>query len=128
MPGAPGTQTAYFASYPQDLLSAAFVACNAPGQTARRPAQGTVICETLPSPESAAALIIAHDGTIDALPSYIIGFQADAAPGGYLVTADNYIRVPQSRGGIAQIRLPDEAVAQIVRDLLIGAGGTPVDF
>ncbi|SMY07998.1 hypothetical protein [Flavimaricola marinus] len=125
-PGAPGAQTAYFASYPTDLLRAAFAACNAPGQTARRPTQGTVTCETLPSPDSAAALILAHDGTVEALPTYVIGFQTSATTDGYLVTADNYIRVPQFDGGVAQVRLPDEMIAEIVRDLLVSAGGTPL--
>lgn len=123
---APGAQTAYFAGYPEGLLTAALAACTAPAQTARRPAQGTVICETLPSPESAAALILTHDGTIEALPSYIVGFQAIAAKDGYLVTADTYIRVPQFDGTVAQIRLPDEGIEDIVRALLISAGGTPL--
>lgn len=123
---APGAQTAYFAGYPEGLLAAAVAACTAPGQTARRPTQGTVICETLPSPESAAALILAHDGTIEALPSYIVGFQAVTAEDGYLVTADTYIRVPQLDGTVAQIRLPDEGIEDTMRALLISAGGAPL--
>lgn len=123
-PNSPGAQTALFASYPDPLLQAAFAACSAPGQTPRRPDSDTVICETLPSPEAAAALILAHNGTVLDLPSYIIGFQAAAVTGGgYVVTADNYIRVPQDGGGIAQVRPRDPLVEQTMRDLLNAAGG-----
>ena len=124
-PFGPGAQSAFFATYPDPLLSAAFQACSAPGQTARRPDRDTIICETLPSPEAAAALILAHNGTVLDLPSYIIGFQDSAATTGYVVTADNYIRVPQEGGGVAQIRLRDAEIEQTMRDLLGAAGGVP---
>lgn len=127
LPFGPGAQSALFAEYPDPLLTAAFLACSAPGQSAWRPDADTIICETLPTPEAAAALILAHNGTVEALPSYIIGFQAAAAAaGGYVVTADNYIRVPQEGGGVVQVRLRDPLVEETMRDLLDAAGGEPI--
>lgn len=82
------------------------------------------MCETLPTPEAAAALIIEHNGTVEELPSYIIGFHVVDDNAGTIVVVDNYIRVPQRDGMVVQVRLEDEGVTQSVRALLAAAGGT----
>ncbi|MCX7300130.1 MAG: hypothetical protein NTX73_07075 [Rhodobacterales bacterium] len=86
-----GQQMASFTSYPQGLLDAAFAACDNPGQTPRRPVPDTVLCETLPTPDAAAALILRFDGTVDALPIFVMSFEAQPDGTAYIVTADTYI-------------------------------------
>lgn len=120
---AAGRQTAFFATYPETLLSAAVAACRSPGQTPVQPAPGQVRCESLPTPEAAASLILTYDGTIEALPLFIVAFAAEPTPGGYLVTADNYIAVPQRSGAVREVRLSDATLDANMRDLLEAAGG-----
>jgi len=122
-PGA-GAQSALFENYPDNLLAAARSACSGPLQTARIQRPDGVICETLPTPEAAAALIIEHNGTVEKLPSYIIRFHVVDDTAGTIVVVDNYIRVPQRDGMVVQVRLEDEGVTQSVRALLAAAGGT----
>ncbi len=128
LPGelAVGQSQAFFAAYPDNLLQAAIAACSSPGQTPLQPDPDTVRCETLPSPDSAAALILTYDGTVTALPLYIVSFAARADGAGYLVTADNYVTVPQIDGSTREIRLIDQRVAAGMMDLLVSAGGRPV--
>ncbi len=121
-----GQQKASFPTYPQGLLDAALAACDNPGQTPRRPAPDTVICETLPTPDAAAALILRFDGTVDALPLFVISFQARPQGTAYIVTADSYVTVPQLDGTIRQVRLVDSGVGSSMTGLLTAAGGTPV--
>lgn len=125
MPSA-GRQTAFFALYPDMLLSAAVAACNSPGQTPVQPAPGQVRCESLPTPEAAASLILTYDGTIEALPLFIVAFAAEPTSGGYLVTADNFIAVPQRSGMIREVRLADAGLDANMRALLEAAGGEPL--
>jgi hypothetical protein len=121
-----GRQTAFFATYPDMLLTAAFEACANPGQRPVRPAPDEVRCETLPTPEAAASLILTYEGTIEALPLFIVSFAAEPAPGGYLVTADNYIAVPQRNGQIREVRLSDARLDANMRALLEAAGGESI--
>lgn len=121
-----GAQQAYFTDYPNTLFTAAAVVCDEPGQMAVRPNANEVRCESLPDPEAAAALILQFDGTVEALPTFIIAFLGRETAEGYLVTADNYIRVPQRNGGVRQIRFNDPQTAQDLRELLRAAGGRPL--
>jgi hypothetical protein len=122
----PGQQQAFFAAYPQTLLTAARAACSSPGQAPTEPAPGAIRCETLPTPDIAAALILNFGGTVESLPLYIVSFTSTAQGGGYLVTADNFVVVPQIDGTLREVRLPDPRVDEGIEDLLIAAGGTPV--
>ena len=122
-----GRHTAFFATYPEVLLSAAVAACTNPGQRPVQPAPGQVRCESLPSPEAAASLILTYDGTIEALPIFVVAFAAEPAPGGYVVTADNYIAVPQRSGIVREVRLSDATLDAHMRDLLAAAGGESLD-
>jgi len=118
-----GRQQAFFPTYPDLLLAAAVAACNSPGQRPVQPAPGQVRCESLPTPEAAASLILTYDGTIEALPLFIVAFATEPAAGGYVVTADNYISVPQRSGAIREVRLADTALDANMRTLLEAAGG-----
>ncbi|MBT8412612.1 MAG: hypothetical protein KJP02_12575 [Octadecabacter sp.] len=124
-PGAPpfGAQQAYFTSYPQRFFDAAALACNRPGQSVVAPNRNELRCESLPDPQSAAALILQFDGSVQDLPVYVIAFQGIDTVQGYLVTADNYIRVPQRTGGAQQIRFPDPDISREMGNILQAAGG-----
>ncbi len=122
-----GTQRALFPAYPEALLQAAVEACDDPSQTVVRPSRNEVRCETLPAPEAAAALILGYDGTVEDLPRFVIGFRAEPQDGGaFLVTAENYIRVPRRDAPTRQIRLRDPVIGAGLRELLVVAGGTPL--
>jgi hypothetical protein len=121
----PGQRQATFVAWPQTLLTAARAACSDPGQTPREPAPGIVLCETLPTPDIAATLILGYGGTVEALPLYIISFTTVAQEAGYLVTADSFVSVPQTDGTLREVRLPDPRVEEDMMQLLVAAGGTP---
>lgn len=122
--GTPGLERAFFAEYPADLLAAAAAACADPGQNVSLPSRDEVICETLPTPDAAASLILSYDGTIEDLPSFVTGFATIAADGGYIVTAQNYIRVPRRSLPPVEIRLRDAILRDTMQRLLLAAGGT----
>ena len=121
-----GAQQAYFADYPEKLFFAAAAICDGPGQSLVQPSANEVRCESLPDPESAAAIILQFNGTVEALPKFVISFSGQTTSQGYLVTADNYIRVPQRTGGAQQVRYPDLSVAKEMSALLSAAGGRPL--
>jgi len=107
-----GAQQALFSEYPAQLFNAAAAVCDEPGQTMVQPNANEVRCESLPDPESAAALILQYNGTVEDLPKFIIAFLGGPSAQGYVVTADSYIRVPQRSGGTQQIRFNDDQVAE----------------
>jgi hypothetical protein len=117
---------AFFPSFPDRLLTAAVQACNSPGQRPESPSANTVRCLSLPTPDVAAALILSYDGTIADLPLYVVSFDTIPSDGGYIVTADSYVTVPQTDGTIRTVRLMDPVVASEMMDLLTTAGGTAV--
>lgn len=117
---------AYFTGYPQQLFDAAAAACSRPGQSVATPNRNVLRCESLPDPQSAAALILQFNGTVEKLPTYVIAFQGVDTAQGYLVTADNYIRVPQKSGGAQQIRFPDPVISREMESILQAAGGRPL--
>ncbi len=130
-PSAPGSapegaKQAYFTDYPDSLFFAAAAVCNGPGQSVVRPNANEVRCESLPDPESAAAIILQFNGTVEALPKFVISFSGQSTSEGYLVTADNYIRVPQRSGGAQQLRFPNLSIQEEMSALLSAAGGRPL--
>jgi hypothetical protein len=123
---AEGAQQAYFPAYPSNLFVAAAAICDGPAQTVVQPSRNEVRCESFPDTESAAALILQFNGSVQALPKFIIAFTGRDTSLGYLVTADNYIRVPQRSGGAQQVRFPDLSVSNELSALLRAAGGQPL--
>ncbi|WP_296417493.1 hypothetical protein [Pseudooctadecabacter sp.] len=121
-----GAQQAYFEGYPAGLFFAAGAVCDGPGQDVVRPDENEVRCESLPDPQTAAALILQFDGTVEDLPRFVIAFSGLQDTAGYLVTADSYIRVPRREGGAQQVRFPDERIEAELARLLVDAGGAPL--
>ncbi|MCF2872827.1 hypothetical protein L0664_17300 [Octadecabacter sp. G9-8] len=131
--GAPGigevqgsAAQAYFTGYPARLFFVAEELCNGPGQSVVKPSRNQVRCESLPDPESAAAIILQYGGTVEALPKLVIAFSGRNTADGYLMTVDNYIRVPQRDGGAQQVRFVDQQVTDSLAELLATAGGRPL--
>ncbi|WP_224823577.1 hypothetical protein [Cognatishimia sp. MH4019] len=119
-------QVAFFNEFPTLLFSAAGEACNGPGDVLVREDPGTLRCEVLPDPPSAAALILGYDGTIEDLPKYVIAFDTETRPNGYIVRNEAYIRVPQMDGGELRIKTPDRRRARDIRQIFTAAGGTMI--
>jgi len=123
---ADGAQQAYFTGRPEQLFTVAEVLCDGPGQSVVKPNANEVRCESLPDPESAAALILQYDGSVEALPKLVIAFLGRDTAEGYLVTVDNYINVPHRNGGAQQVRFVDTEVSESLAELLVSAGGRPL--
>lgn len=118
-----GATQAFFPEYPSNLYAAAAIACDGPGQSPVRPNRNELRCESLPDPQTAAGIILEFDGTVEALPTFVISFTGRDVTDGYLVTADNYIRVPLRAGGTQQIRFPDPTIQREMALILEAAGG-----
>lgn len=119
-------QVAFFNDFPALLFSAAGEACNGPGDVLVREDRGTLRCEVLPDPPSAAALILGYDGTIEDLPKYVIAFDTETRADGYIVRNEAYIRVPQLDGGEVRIKTPDRRRSRDIRQIFTAAGGTMI--
>lgn len=124
--GPAGSQQAYFATYPGQLFQAFAALCNKPGQTLARASRNEVRCEGLPPVESAAAIILQFNGSVEDLPKIVTSFMGRPLNNGYLVTVDNYISVPQRTGGTQQIRIPDPELNREISQLLRSVGGRPL--
>lgn len=122
----PGRQRALFDSFPESLLEAVEAACDDPGETLLTTVTGALRCEALPPPEIAASLILNYDGTVQDLPRFVLSFTTLARDGRYLVTSENYIRVPQRSGPDRQVRITDPGVESSMIRLLTAAGGVLV--
>ncbi len=118
-----GTERAFFEAYPDRLFLSLAAVCDGPGQSIVRPSANRLQCESLPDPESAAALILNYDGTITDLPRYVVGLQADPLASGFDVSTSYYIRVPQLSGRSVEVRLRDPALVREMRRTLQAAGG-----
>lgn len=122
----PGQRQAVFDDNPSAFLAAARVACNGPGQSPVVPSPRTLRCETLPTPDIAATLILLYGGTVEALPVYVVSFTSEPKDDGYVVTADSYVVVPRADGTELVVRLIDPEVEAAMTDLLVAAGGRPI--
>ncbi|PYE81392.1 hypothetical protein [Pseudoroseicyclus aestuarii] len=126
LPLQPGQVRAYFTDLPSTLLDAVRAGCTGPQAQVTRPGALGAGCESLPPPELAAALILDLGGTVEDLPRLVTNLRAVEASGrgGYVVTAENLIRVPQRDGGPAQLVRPDSPQLKgSMRALLEAAGG-----
>ncbi len=119
-------QVAFFSDFPTLLFSAAGEACSGPGDVLVQEDPGTLRCEVLPDPPSAAALILSYDGTIEDLPKYVIAFDTETRSDGYIVRNEAYIRVPQMDGGELRIKTPDRRRTRDIRQIFTAAGGTMI--
>ena len=100
--------------------------CDGPRQNVVKPDRNQLRCESLSDPESTAAMILQFDGTVEDLPKLVIAFSERPTDEGYLMTIDNYIRVPGRDGGAQQVRFVDPRVTDNLAEFLKTAGGRPL--
>ncbi len=124
---AAGAPQAVYDAFPAQLFAAHSEICSRPGEEVVRPTPTEIRCEMLLPVEMTGGLILEFDGTVEDLPRMIIGFVAqESADGGWLVTSDNYIRVPQRAGGVREVRLPDPRMRATMEELFAVSGGRPI--
>lgn len=123
----PGAQQALFDAYPEPLFVLAEQVCSTPAEIAIRPNRDEFRCERLPDPQTAGSLILEFDGTIDALPRFVLRLSGAETTEGYLVTADNFILVPLAAGGTRIITFPDPETERAWQEILTRIGGTVVN-
>lgn len=119
----PGRQSAFFESFPTLLFASIASRCQADTDRLTRPSQSELICESLPTPEAAAALILEFDGDVEELPVLVTTLSAEEEAGGFAVTTEYYYLVPQRSGEVAEIRFAEPRVQRTIRRALSAAGG-----
>lgn len=122
-PAEVGIERALFAEYPTEVYEGLAGACDKPGDHLERPSRGRLLCEGLPDPTTAAQLIVSFDGRIDDLPRFVLMLTGQRADGGYLVTFDYHIRVPQAAGTEQIVRVADARLTEVLRTSIRNSGG-----
>ena len=124
---AAGAPQAFCPDFPEALFLAHEEVCSRPGETVVRPNDREIRCEMLLPPEMTGGLILQFGGTVEDLPKLVIAFVAQSArSGGWVVTSDNYVRVPQRDGGIREVRLPNSDLQASTEELFRRSGGRPL--
>lgn len=124
---AAGAPQAYYEAFPANLFAAHAQVCQRPGETVVRPSRTEIRCEVLLPPGMTGGLILEFDGTVEDLPRLVMAFIAQSATeGGWIVTSDSYLRVPQQAGGVRELRMPDPELQEVMRELLAASGGRPL--
>lgn len=129
--GAPsGAQQAYFEDFPDDLVLFFASSCDraADKLVPFEAADGEIgiRCESLPTPEAAAAIILRFEGSVEDIPTIVRTLSARQTPPGVTVTVDTYFRVPRRDGGTQIVRFPTAPFQDTVIELLEAAGGRPL--
>lgn len=119
-----GSEAALFPSYPAHVYAALEEGCSDQATVTRN--QHMIRCEGVADVETTAAIIGQFDGTIDRLPTLVTQVSGRDTDGGYLVVADNFLRVPQRNGNVNNVRFDDPELRAEMRDFMVAAGGTPV--
>ncbi|MEM1374258.1 MAG: hypothetical protein AAGF78_07745 [Pseudomonadota bacterium] len=120
---APGRQSALFSAFPEPLFDAVGQGCQGKSDTLLRPSPTELVCESLPSPQAAAALILQFNGDIEMLPTFITTLTAQDRAEGVLVTTEYFYRVPQRSGEVAVVRFRQPQIEETVRRVFASAGG-----
>ena len=120
---APGRQSAFFDAFPGLLFEAVGEGCQGEADTLTQISETELLCESLPSPQAAAALILQFDGDIEQLPTFVTTLVAEPRGEGFAVTTEYYYRVPQKNGETAVIRFSEPRIEQTIRRVFASAGG-----
>ncbi|MEM1237368.1 MAG: hypothetical protein AAGI10_10390 [Pseudomonadota bacterium] len=123
---APGRQSAYFAEFPTALFEAVQGGCQRESDTLIEISSSEVVCESLPTPQEAASLILRFDGEVTALPLFVTTLKAVESGTGFKVTTEYFYLVPQKSGVVAQIRFREPEVERLVRRIFTSAGGQAI--
>ena len=117
---------ALYEDFPETLFIAAQTVCSGPRDRAIRVSDASFLCESLPPPQAAAALILEFDGTVESIPVFITRFDAIERAGQYLVLTDNYVRIAQRSGEVIQVRVPDPELERQIDAVFRATGGEPL--
>ncbi|MEM9852891.1 MAG: hypothetical protein AAF841_00430 [Pseudomonadota bacterium] len=123
---APGRQSAFFEAFPAPLFAAIDEGCQSDIDRLTRVSRTELVCESLPSPQAAAALILQYDGDVEALPTFVTTLYAVPLETGYEVTTEYFYLVPQKGGDVAVIRFRQPRIEQTVRRVFASAGGRSI--
>ncbi|MGR3435425.1 MAG: hypothetical protein ACU0CO_11145 [Shimia sp.] len=126
MPGADGpaaSHSATYAAFPGPLFQAAEAACSAPNDRFVRVSRTAIRCESLPSPTTAAALIVNYDGDIENLPRLVNRLEAQDEGSGIRVTADYFFDVPRKGGAVTRVVIAEPETDRTIRRVLALTGG-----
>lgn len=120
---APGRQSALFTEFPEPLFDAVGEGCQGEADTLSRPSTTELVCESLPSPQAAAALILEFNGDLERLPTFVTTLSAQERAEGFVVTTEYFYRVPQRSGEVAVVRFSQPRIEATVRRVFASAGG-----
>ena len=123
---APGRQSAYFAEFPAALFAAVQGGCQRDSDTLIQVSRTELVCESLPTPEAAASLILNFDGEVTSLPLFVTTLKAEESGNGFAVTTEYFYLVPQKSGEVAQIRFREPQVERMIRRIFATAGGQAI--
>lgn len=122
----PGSYRAFYDAFPGALYAAHAEACTPPVEELVRVSRTEVRCELLLPPDVTAGVILEFDGTVEDLPRVVVSLDATRDGEGYIVTVDNYLRVPLQEGGVQLVRQRDAALDQLVGEMFATTGGLPI--
>ncbi|MEL6915054.1 MAG: hypothetical protein AAFP13_11180 [Pseudomonadota bacterium] len=122
----PGRQSALFQSFPAPLFEAIASGCQGQLDRLTLVSRNELLCETLPTPEAAAALILQFDGDVEDLPVLVTTLEATESAAGFTVVTEYFYRVPQIGGQVAEVRFAEPRVQRTIRRAFAAAGGTPI--
>ena len=123
---APGRQSAYFTEFPAALFAAVQGGCQRDSDTLIQVSRTELVCESLPTPEAAASLILNFDGEVTSLPLFVTTLKAEESGSGFAVTTEYFYLVPQKSGEVAQIRFREPQVERMIRRIFATAGGQAI--
>lgn len=116
---------ARFTEFP-DLLHMAFrESCQGPADSYAATGQNKAQCQTVPSPDVAAGLLLRYDGALD-VPYIVLERQTRAVDNGFVVGISYFASVPKRSGADQRIYLRSRNLDQTIADLFRAFGGDPI--
>ncbi|MEL6551140.1 MAG: hypothetical protein AAFQ54_12935 [Pseudomonadota bacterium] len=122
----PGRQSAFFQEFPTPLFEAIASGCQGELDRLTLVSERELLCETLPTPEAAASLILQFSGDVEDLPTLVTTLEATERGEGFAVVTEYFYRVPQRGGEVAEVRFAEPRVQRIIQRAFTAAGGTPI--
>ncbi|WP_299612306.1 hypothetical protein [uncultured Tateyamaria sp.] len=113
---------ATFAANPTPLDDAFRSSCDAPGDELRDVSKSVVQCRILPPPDIAAFLLLQYDGALEA-PTLVVQKETDRADDTFVVELSYFAEVVQKSGNPRRIYIKQQALDQLMDQLLAATGG-----
>ena len=126
VPRAVPAMQARYGEDPKALFAGLALYCSGPAFRYQRTTRHDAQCDELLSPQMTAAMILEFDGTIEDLPRLVLRFIAKPDAGGFVVSNQTYVLVPQQRGGALRIYYTDRNLRKKLTSLYRETGGAPL--